>query len=90
MKETLIEVIFTHPRASTSFPAEVSPETTADQAVSELVKANFIEAPSGALQYVLVHQGTGTMIPANSTFASVGVKAKDIIAVTAKTSGAGH
>lgn len=90
MKETLIEVTFMHPKTSASFAAEVSPETTAEQAVAELVKAKFIEAPSGALQYVLIHQGTGAMIPAAGSFASVGVKAKDTIMVTEKTSGAGR
>ena len=67
MDQPLIEVIFMHPKLSTRFPAEVSPDTTAQMAVDELAKAKFIDPPSSGVQYVLVHQKSNSMIPAAST-----------------------
>lgn len=89
MNQPLIEVTFTHPKFSTKFAAEVSPETTAQMAIDELAKAKFIEPPSAATQYVLVHQGTRDTILASATLASAGVKSGDTIMVTEKTSGGG-
>jgi len=87
MNQPLIEVTFTHPKLSTKFSAEVSPETTAQMAIDELGKAKFIEPASAAAQYVLVHQGSGNTIPASATLASAGVKSGDTVMVTEKSAG---
>lgn len=90
MTQPLIEVVFAHPKFSTKFPAEVSPDTTAQMACDELVKAKFIDAPTSGVQYVLVHQSSGSTIPASTTLAAAGVKSGDTVMVTEKTAGASH
>lgn len=83
-----IEVAFMHPRKSTTFRAEIEPSTTGATAVSELVKAKFLDAPSANAAYSLVHQKTGNTIPLSASLVASGVGADDVVAVVETSAGA--
>jgi hypothetical protein len=81
---TPMEVTFTHPRDSTSKKVRCSAIVTAAQAIEQLVKQGFIEAPNKTTTYTLVRDGKA--IAPNATFGSAGVSGGDTIAVTESNS----
>jgi hypothetical protein len=55
---TTLTVVFTHPtRSDQTFHAEVTPESTADYLIQELVKADFIPASPPNEPYRLAYNG---------------------------------
>ena len=83
-----IKVTFTHPRDSSSFEAEISPECTGKEALDGLVESTFLERLSAARAYSVKAAATGKAIAPSQTMASAGVKDGDTIAVLLSESGA--
>lgn len=84
-----IKVTFLHPRTSNTFPVELGTATTGQKALDELAKANFVEAPNGAMTYALHLQRTNATLPLAAALASSGVEDGDTIAITETSKGAG-
>lgn len=85
-----IRVTFTHPRDSRKLEAEIGATTTAQQALDELIKADFVARPPGGEGVlVLQHAKTGKSIPANKSLVEAGVEAGDTVAITETSVSAG-
>lgn len=83
-----IKLTFTHPRDSSSFEAEVSPECTGQEALNGLVEGQFLERLSAGRAYSLKAVSSGKAIAPSQTMTSAGVKDGDTIAVLLSESGA--
>ncbi len=88
-QEETIRVVFTHPRDSSSFEANVSPECTGQEAINGLVEAKFIQPPGATSAYSLKHSASGKAIAPSQSLSSSGVKDGDAVAVLLSESGAG-
>ena len=79
-----ITVGFTHPRKSTTFRAEVSPQLTAGDAIFELLSPStgpFLPPLQPGQDYLLVLSRTNTAIAPDMTMADAGVVDQDTLAI---------
>lgn len=81
------KLTFLHPRGGKQFDAEVDEQTTAEQALQELIKVGFLDSP-GRDEYVLSIQRTGQTVPKAASLARSGAKDGDLIEVTRTSEGA--
>jgi len=87
----LIKVRFTHPRKSTSYPADVDPLLTAKEAILELLSPSngpFLQPVQYGQEYVLVLSRTKTIISPNTTMDVAGVIDGDTLDVVLKSDAA--
>lgn len=80
--QQLITVRFTHPRISSSYVADVSPQLKASHAILELLSpltGPFLSPLPPGEEYQLVLQRTGVIIPADATMDDVGVRNNDTL-----------
>ena len=87
----ILKVRFTHPRKSTSFPADVDTQLTAKEAIRELSSAGsgpFLPSLQPGQEYVLVLNRTSTLLTPNMTMDAAGVIENDTLAVVLKSDAA--
>ena len=88
----VIEVLFTHPRDSRTFSADLSPACTCQQALNGLLAGNeqgpFLEPAPPGRPYVLAVVRSGKQIPPNLSFGEAGVINGDTIEVLQSGQGA--
>lgn len=82
-----LDVTFLHPRTDRECKAEISVDLTAQQAVDELVKAGFLDAPEQHSWYALDLVRTGRTIPLSTAITSAGVRDGDQLRVFLRYSG---
>ena len=84
-----VEVQFAHPRASSLFVAAIDPDIcTGQEAVSGLVKAQFVPSPPANRPYELALTRTQTAITPTMTLGQAGVREGDVVEVRQANVGA--
>jgi len=83
-----MHVIFTHPRDTSTYDADITPECTGQEALNGLIETKFIEPSAGTSAYSLKAASTGKAIPPSQGFGEAGIKDGDAIAVLLSESGA--
>jgi uncharacterized ubiquitin-like protein YukD len=85
-----IKLTFIHPTESDRrLTAAVPPDATAKQVISEMIKANFISAPTGeGVQYRLRNAETNQQLLDNTTLTAAGVTSGATLMVDHTTTGA--
>lgn len=87
----VIKVRFTHPRKSTSYPANLDSLLTAKEAIDELLSpsnGSFLQPLQHGQEYVLVLSRTKTIISPNTTMDTAGVVDGDTLDVVLKSDAA--
>lgn len=83
-----MKIIFTHPRDTSTFEAEITEGCSGQEAINGLVEAKFLKKSSSTLAYTLKAVSTGKAIGPAQTFADAQVRAGDTVAVLQTEPGA--
>lgn len=83
-----MKVNFLHPRDSSTFPAEVDPETTGQTCLAGLIDSKFLSKAPRGRPYSLVITRTQVQVLAQSTMLQSGVQDNDSLAVQQMEQGA--